>query len=61
MSAYLFFLLVLACPLLMWWMMRGGHGHGGHAHSHSDGPASVDDLRRRRDELDRQIAARTRR
>ena len=62
MSTYLFLLLVLACPLLMWLMMRGGHGHGGHAHSHghSDGPASIDDLRQRRDELDREIAARER-
>jgi len=56
MSIYLFLLLVLACPLLMWLMMRGGHGHGGH--SHKDEPASIDDLRRRRDELDREIAAR---
>ncbi len=56
MSAYLFLLLVLACPLLMWLMMRGGHGHGGHGHASK--PASTDDLRRRRDELDREIAAR---
>ena len=61
MSTYLFFLLVLACPLLMWLMMRGGHGHGGHAHGQSQGPASIDDLRRRRDQLDQEIAARTRR
>lgn len=63
MSTYLFFLLILACPLLMWLMMRGGHGHGGHgghAHSQSQGPASIDDLRQRRDELDQEIAARTR-
>ena len=56
MSTYLFLLLILACPLLMWLMMRGGHGRGGHAHSH--GPASIDDLRRRRDELDQEIAVR---
>lgn len=63
MSAYLIFLLILACPLLMWLMMRGGHGHGGHAHSHGHGhgPASIDDLRQRRDELDQEIAARERR
>ena len=59
MSTYLLFLLVLACPLLMWVMMRGGHGHGGHAHS--SGPTSTDDLRQRRDELDQEIAARERR
>jgi hypothetical protein len=58
MSSYVFLLLLLACPLLMWLMMRGGHGHGGHAHAH--GPDSVDDLRRRRDDLDREIAARER-
>lgn len=60
MSTYLFLLLILACPLLMWLMMRGGHGHAGHAHGHSHGPASIDDLRRRRDELDQEIAARER-
>ena len=56
MGTYLLVLLLLACPLLMWMMMRGGHGHGGHAHDH--GPASIDDLRRRRDKLDQEIAVR---
>jgi hypothetical protein len=70
MSQYLFLLLILAaCPLMMIFMMRGMHGgHGGnaesgHTHSMTDGsvhgPAgagnSLDDLRRQRDELDRQI------
>lgn len=34
MSNVLLFLLILACPLMMIFMMRGhrGHGHGGHAH-----------------------------
>ena len=59
MSTYLLLLLLLACPVLMWLMMRGGHGHRGHAHDH--GQASLDDLRRRREELDEEIAARTRR
>jgi hypothetical protein len=49
----LFFLLILACPLMMIFMMRG---HGGH--EHRDVSASVDELRRQRDELDREIAAR---
>lgn len=61
-------LLLLACPLLMMWMMRGGHGAGGHAghgsgHDHSqaeDAEPSVDELRRRRDELDRLIEERAR-
>lgn len=60
MSIYLLFLLVLACPLAMWFMMRGGHGHGGHAHG-STGPASIDELHRRREDLDQHIAARERR
>lgn len=55
----LFFLLILACPLMMIFMMRGhGHGNGGE-HEHRDPSAtSVDELRRQRDELDREIAAR---
>lgn len=53
----LFFLLILACPLMMIFMMRG-HGNGGE-HEHRDPSAtSVDELRRQRDELDREIAAR---
>ena len=53
----LFLLLILACPLMMIFMMRG-HGHGG-GHGHVDASAaSVDELRYRRDELDREIAAR---
>ena len=59
MSNFLLFLLILACPLLMWWMMRGGHGHGGHVHNERS--ESVDDLLRRREELDEEIAARARR
>lgn len=60
-ASTLFLLLVLlACPLMMVFMMRGGHGHGGHSHSGHDArePRSLEDLRRRRDELDREIAAR---
>jgi hypothetical protein len=68
-SSVLFLLLVLACPLLMWLMMRGGHGHGqgGHGSHHAaaiDGhhgeAPSTDDLRRRRAGLDREITARER-
>ena len=54
----LFLLLILACPLMMVFMMRGHGGHaGGHQH-HDPSTASVDELRRRRDELDREIATR---
>ena len=58
-STLLLLLVLLACPLMMVFMMRGGHGHGGHGQGgHTSEPASLDDLRRRRDELDREIAAR---
>ena len=59
--------LVLACPVMMVLMMRGGHGHQhGHARRHqADNPAaaeqaSTEELRRRRDELDRSIDERER-
>ena len=61
----LILLLVLACPLMMLFMHRGGHGgHTSHGpdHGHMDGGAdemsgtsSLDELRRRRDELDAKI------
>lgn len=69
MRELLLIVLVLACPLMMVLMMRG-HGHGGghsghvggcHAgHDHEPEPreASTDDLRRRRDELERLIEER---
>jgi Spy/CpxP family protein refolding chaperone len=70
-STVFLLLLVLACPLMMILMMRG-HGHGGGHAGHgcgSDGgrhqgikPAtdSTQELRRRRDELDRLIEQRER-
>jgi hypothetical protein len=72
MREVLFGALVLACPLMMIFMMRGGHGHGGghaghaggrhggHDHEAEAGRASTDELRRRRDELDRLIEERQR-
>lgn len=42
--------LIVACPLMMMWMMRGGHGHGG-SHDSSE-PKSIAELRRERDELE---------
>ena len=55
-SSILLILLVLACPLAMAWMMRGGHGHGGQGHpTHEPTDASLTELHRRRDELDRLI------
>lgn len=60
MSQYLFFLLILACPLMMIFMMRG-HGHAGHGNAHgangSAEPSTLAELHRRRDQLDREIAA----
>lgn len=74
MSQYLFFLLILACPLMMVFMMRGGHGHGAHsghtgpttgngaAHSQHDDcehdDRSIDELKRQRADIDRAIAER---
>lgn len=41
MSTVLLILLILACPLMMIFMMRGGHGHGGHAHGGHDQTAGA--------------------
>jgi hypothetical protein len=63
----LFFLfLVLACPIAMFLMMRGGHGHAGHSHKRSalgsdEQRPSAEELRRRRRELVRAIEERQRR
>jgi hypothetical protein len=56
-------LITMICPLMMFFMMRGGHGsHGqaaathehGHAHSPAtrSGPPSLDELRSLRDEFE---------
>jgi hypothetical protein len=60
----LFLLLVLACPLMMLFMHRGGHGghesHAGPRNVHSadetSGTPSLDELRSMRGELDVEIA-----
>lgn len=56
----LLILLLLACPLMMVFMHRGGHGHGAHGdHEHGQGRTdapSLDELRGRRDEIDVEIA-----
>ncbi|MGH3085501.1 MAG: DUF2933 domain-containing protein, partial [Gaiellaceae bacterium] len=64
MRELLFVLLVLACPLAMFFMMRGSHGHGGHAHTTSaaddEQRLSAEERRRQRGELDRLIEERER-
>ena len=72
MRELLFVAVVLACPLMMILMMRGGHGHGGHAHDahdagrehepRADEPAemSTASLRRMRADVDLLIAERER-
>ena len=65
-GSLLFLLILLACPLMMVWMMRGHSGHGGPAshgdgHGHTDCPTgemsgSLEELRRMRAELDVEIA-----
>jgi hypothetical protein len=35
MRELLFLLLLLTCPLAMFFIMRGGHGHGHGGHSHT--------------------------
>ena len=70
----LYFLLLLACPLAMVFMMLGMHGghrhtkaeegarqcggHSGTGHDHGPADSSLDDLRSRRAVLDREIADR---
>ena len=55
-------LLLLACPLMMVFMHRGGHGmHAGHKHSQvvdadASDSAPLDELRRTRAEIDVEIA-----
>ena len=60
----LILLLLLACPLMMVWMMRGHGGHAshgaGHRHMHTaadetSDSGSLDELRLRRDKLDAEI------
>jgi hypothetical protein len=50
-------LLVLACPLMMFFMMRGMHGKGGRAHPDGE-QMTLDELKRERDALNQQIADR---
>ena len=54
-------LLVLACPLMMVWMMRGMHGHGGRSPADSTprGQMSLEELTSERDVLNEEIDKRT--
>lgn len=54
------FLFVVACPLMMVFMMRGMHGHGGNAQA-APKPReqmSIDELKHARDELNEEIGGR---
>lgn len=53
--------LVLACPLMMIMMMRGGHGHGGHAQApraDESQELSTESLRKLRADVDLLISER---
>ena len=56
----LILLLLLACPVGMLFMHRGGHASHGEGHGHTHGAeeptGSLDELHHRRDELDAEIA-----
>jgi hypothetical protein len=70
MSNYLFLLVVVACPLMMFWMMRGMHGGrrgegaegGPQEHEsdcgHGESRPSLAELQRRRDRIEREIEER---
>lgn len=55
-------LLVLACPLMMIFMMKGMHGGHGHAHGHPEPKSreqmSMEELKQARDELNDEIGQR---
>jgi Protein of unknown function (DUF2933) len=58
------FLLVLACPLMMVFMMRGMHGHGDRRHSgepRAHGQLSLDELKMQCDALNDEIGRRVER
>jgi len=64
MSAILPFVLLLACPLMMVFMMRGMHGRGGHTEADPKPPRermSLDELKHERDELNELIGDRAER
>lgn len=50
-------LFVLACPLMMLFMMRGMHGHRGQPHQSGE-QKTLEELKRERDTLNEQIAER---
>ena len=50
-------LIVLACPLIMWFMMRGMHGEHGHGADHSsDSAPAVGDSQQEMKKLKREVA-----
>ncbi len=59
-AGFLPLLLILACPLMMIFMMKGMHGHGGHAQAEAKPreQMSLDELKHARDELNEEIGDR---
>ena len=61
-AGFLPLLLILACPLMMIFMMKGmhggGHGHGQPAEPKSRGQMSMDELKHERDVLNEEIGQR---
>ena len=50
-------LIVLLCPLIMWFMMRGMHGEHGHAADHnSDSGLTADGSQQEMEKLQREVA-----
>lgn len=56
MRQFLPLLLLLACPLMMVFMMRGGHGHGASHEGRHTPPGSRRSRARRIDDLEREVA-----
>jgi hypothetical protein len=61
-AGLLLFLLVIACPLMMGFMMKGMHGGRGHGHGQAEPKSreqmSMDELKQARDVLNDEIGQR---
>ena len=57
-AGFLPLLLILACPLMMIFMMRGMHGGHGHGRQPPREQMTLDELKHTRDELNEEIGQR---